>query len=108
MISPWPFTPATTAPFLGTIKLATLSQPLATVSGQYYLLSFWLDNPISGPDQEFLVNWNTNGTAANTIYSLINPPEFDWTNLKFIVLGVGSGTVLEFAAENKPEWFRAG
>jgi hypothetical protein len=80
--------------FLGDIRLATLSQPLATVSGQYYLLSLWLDNPISGPGQEFLVNWNTDDDATNTIYGLINPPEFDWTNLKFIVLGAGSRTVL--------------
>src|ERR1022692_2054365 len=33
--------------------LATLSQTLRTVSGQSYLLSFWLENPTSQPTQIF-------------------------------------------------------
>jgi subtilase family serine protease len=91
--------------FLGDDRLATLSQTLATVSGQFYLLSLWLDNPGSGSVQEFFVNWNTNGATANTIYSLIEPPAFAWVNLEFIVPAAGPGTVLEFGARNDPNYF---
>ena len=62
--------------FLGDNMLATLSQPLATVWGEYYLLSLWLDNPSPALGQEFLVNWNTNGATANAIYSISNPAVF--------------------------------
>ena len=91
--------------FLGDDRLATLSQSLATVSGQFYLLSLWLDNPESGSPQVFLVNWNTNGAAANTLYGVTNPPAFAWTNLNFIVSAAGPATVLEFGAENGPDGF---
>jgi subtilase family serine protease len=91
--------------FLGDDELATLSQTVVTVPGQSYLLSLWLDNPVSGSGQEFLVNWNTNGAAGNTIYGLTNPPAFTWTNLQFIVYASGSNTVVQFAAENIPNFF---
>jgi hypothetical protein len=91
--------------FLGDDQLATLSQSLPTVAGQYYLLSFWLDNPTSGSGQEFLVNWNTNGATANTLYGITNPPAFTWTNLQFIVPAPVSGTVLQFEAENTANYF---
>jgi subtilase family serine protease len=91
--------------FLGDDQSATLSQSLPTVAGQYYLLSLWLDNPISGSGQEFLVNWNTNAPAASTIYGITNPPAFVWTNLQFIVSAPVSGTVFEFEAENTPNYF---
>jgi hypothetical protein len=87
---------------LGDDKLATLSQSLATVPGQSYLLSLWLDNPTNSPGQEFLVNWNTSEAATNTIYSISSPPAFGWTNLQFVLLAAGSGTVLEFGAQNDP------
>jgi subtilase family serine protease len=91
--------------FLGDNQLATLSQSLPTVAGQYYLLSLWLDNPTAGSGQEFLVNWNTNGATANTLFGLTNPPAFAWTNLQFLVSAAGSGTVLEFEAQNTPDYF---
>lgn len=68
--------------------------------GQNYLLSFWLDNPVSGSVQQFAVNWNT-----TTLYSLSGPPAFSWTNFQFIVTGTGSSSVLQFAAENDPSYF---
>jgi hypothetical protein len=86
--------------FLGDNELATLSQTLATAAAQSYLLSLWLDNPTSGSGQEFLVNWN-----GGTIFGLTNPPAFTWTNLEFIVPGAGAGTVLQFGAENVPNYF---
>ncbi len=49
--------------FLGDAQVATLSQSLATVPGQCYLLSLWLDNPTSGAGQRFILNWKTNGAS---------------------------------------------
>ncbi len=86
--------------FLGDIQLATLSQTLATVPGEQYLLSLWLDNSTSGSVQKFQVNWN-----GNNIYSITNPAAFSWTNLQFIVTAASSSTVLQFGAENDPAYF---
>lgn len=91
--------------FLGDTQLASLSQTLATVSGQAYLLSFWLDNPTNGAVQRFLVNWIANGTSTNTLYDLASPPVLSWTNPRFIVTATSSGTVLQFGAENDPFGF---
>ena len=86
--------------FLGDDKLATLSQTLATVAGQNYLISFWLDNPVSGSVQQFLVNW-----SGTTLYDVTNPPAFAWTNLQFIVTASGTNAILQFGAENDPSYF---
>jgi len=80
--------------------LATLSQTLPTVSGQDYLLSFWLNNTISGSGQQFEVKWN-----GVTLYNLSNPSSFNWKNLQFAVTASGASTVLQFAAENQPNVF---
>jgi uncharacterized repeat protein (TIGR03803 family) len=81
--------------WLGSDSLGTLSQSLPTASGQNYLLSFWLDNNGSGAGQQFMVKWN-----GATVYNVVNPPVFSWTNLQFIVAARGASTVLQFAAEN--------
>ena len=86
--------------FMGDDQVATISQTLATVPGQNYLLSFWLDNPVSGSVQQFAVNWN-----STTLASLSSPPAFSWTNFQFIVTGAGSSSIFQFAAENDPSYF---
>jgi hypothetical protein len=86
--------------FLGDIQLATLSQTLATVPGEIYLLSFWLDNPTNGTTQKFQVNWN-----GITIYNVLNPSAFSWTNLRFLVTATSNNTLLQFGAENDPAYF---
>ena len=91
--------------YLGDLQLATLSQTVATMPGQTYLLSLWLENAASGGTQEFRVNWNTNTSAVNTIFRLSNPPALAWTNLEFLVTATGSSTVLQFAAENNGSYF---
>ncbi len=80
--------------------LATLSQNIPTVPQANYLLSFWLDNPTSGVPEQFEVNWN-----GTTLYNILNPPVFGWTNLTFIVGATESNTVLQFAAENDQSYF---
>src|SRR5215831_3969682 len=91
--------------FLGDTNIATLSQTLPTVPGQEYLLSFWLDNPVSGAGEKFLVNWITNSTGTNRIYSLTNPPPFAWKKLAFVVTATDTNTTLQFDAQNDQLFF---
>ena len=91
--------------FMGDISLAVLSQTLPTSPGKEYLLSFWLDNPMSGPGQQFEVNWNTNAPVTNTVYYALNPPAFTWTNFNFVLAATGTNTTLQFGAENQPNYF---
>jgi hypothetical protein len=91
--------------FLGDTQLATLSQTLATVPGQAYLLSFWLDNSSRGDGQRFLVNWIVNSGSTNTLYHLSNPPVLSWTNLQFIVFASSAASILQFGAENDSNGF---
>jgi hypothetical protein len=82
-----------------------LSQTLPTVPGRKYRLSFWLGNPVGGPGQQFLVNWNTNTAGTNQIYHLDNPPALPWTNLTFVVTATGTNTTLQFGSENNQDAF---
>ena len=79
---------------------ATLSQTLATIPGQKYLVSCWLDNPVSGATQTFSAAWD-----GTNYVSLINPPAFTWSNFQFTVVATLTNTVLQFAAENDPNYF---
>ncbi|HTY86418.1 MAG TPA: protease pro-enzyme activation domain-containing protein [Candidatus Acidoferrum sp.] len=85
--------------------LASLSQNLPTVPGQNYLLSFWWQNPSTGSPQQFQVNWNTNATSTNTLLNWVSPAVWSWTNMQFIVVATGTNTILQFRAENGPDWF---
>jgi hypothetical protein len=91
--------------FLGDNQPATLSQSISTVPGQLYLLSLWLDNPVSGSVQQFTLNWITNGLATNTLFSILDPPAFAWTNLQFLVSSAGNSATLQIIAENDPSYF---
>lgn len=91
--------------FLGDVQLATLSQTLPTIPGHSYLLSFWLDNPSTGAGQQFAVNWITNAATASQIYYITNPPVLAWTNFTFVLAATGTNTVLQFGAENVPNYF---
>lgn len=91
--------------FLGDSTLAVLYQVMPTCPGQKYLLSFWLKNPTGGSGEQFEVNWNTNGTATNTIYYALNPAAFAWTNFNFVLAAAGTNTTLQFGAENQPNYF---
>lgn len=91
--------------FLGDTQLASLSQTFSTLPGQRYLLSFWLDNPSNGMEQQFIVNWNTNSISTNTLFNTVNPPAFSWTNLQFLVSAASTNTTLQFRAENAPNYF---
>ena len=91
--------------YLGDNKAATLTQTLATVPGQKYYLSFWLDNTDTTGAGQFSVFWNTNGAASNAVMTLTNPPAFGWTNEQFLVTATGTNTTLEFMAQDYPNYF---
>jgi len=82
-----------------------ISQSIPTVAGQSYVLSFWLMNATNGTTEKFLVNWNTNSVTTNTIYNLLNPPAFDWSNLVFYVIATSTNTTLQFGGRNDPNLF---
>ena len=87
-------------------KLAYLSQTLPTLPGQSYLLSFWLNNLGGATPNQFLVDWNTNATSTNTIFSQSNVPALNnWTNMLFVVTATSTNTVLQFGLENDNYYF---
>jgi hypothetical protein len=65
----------------------SLSQDLDTIAGTTYLLSFWLQNPISYSPNYFVAKWN-----GTTLLSQSYPNLFDWTNLQFLVTASASNT----------------
>jgi hypothetical protein len=86
-------------------SLAYLSQTLPTSPGQPYLLSFWLENPVGGVPNQFLVNWNTNVGSTNNIFSQTNLMAFGWTNLQFVVTAVGTSSTLQFGFRKDLKYF---
>jgi hypothetical protein len=90
--------------FLGDVQLASLSQSFATVPGQYYWVSFWLDNPSSGSGQQFTANWITDGTVM-ALVNWASPPGFSWTNLQFLVRAAGTNSGITIEAENSANYF---
>lgn len=86
-------------------QVATLSQSVATVPGQSYLLSLWLIDPTSLTTQIFDVNWSTDGSTFNTLYALTNLSAFSWTNLTYVVTATSTSSTLQFAAENDQDYF---
>ncbi len=78
-------------------SLGFISQTLATIAGEQYLLSFWLDSPDGETPNELLVSWN-----GNTIFDEANIPAIGWTNLQFVVPATGNSAVLEFGFRDDP------
>ena len=81
---------------------ATLSQTLVTITGQQYLVSYWLLNPEAYSVETFDVSWNG---ASVTNLALENPPAFDWTNFQFVVTAADTNCTLQFAAESDVSGF---
>jgi hypothetical protein len=86
-------------------SLASLSQTIPTISGQAYLVSFWLSNPghlSSGnvTPNEFRLQWN-----GATLYDRVNMNVFTWTNLQFVASGGNASATVSFAARNDNDYF---
>jgi hypothetical protein len=81
----------------------TLSQSVATTSGEQLLVSFWLTSvPYQGATtpNDFTVKWN-----SNVLFTATNLPAFGWTNLQYVVAGATGGSSLEFDFANVPGAF---
>jgi hypothetical protein len=80
-------------------SLGYLSQTLATVPGQIYLLSFWVEN-FGNTNNELSVAWN-----GSTLYDQFNLPVFGWSNYVFAVTATNTSMVLQFGFRNDPVYF---
>lgn len=76
------------------LPVGTLSQTLPTLTGQPYLLSFWMNSPDGVVPNEFQASWN--GSRILDLVNLQAVPVAGWTNLQFIVTAAGAGSVLQF------------
>jgi len=81
-------------------SLSYLSQSVATVPGQAYVLSFWFDNPKAGTPNQF-----TASCGGLTLFSQNNLPAMGWTNLHFSFTANSASTVLQFGFRNDPAYF---
>lgn len=84
-----------------TASVAYLAQPLPTLAGQSYALSFWLSsladtNGATTPNR-FQVYWN-----GSSLYSVVNQPASGWTYHQFIVTAAGASTPLKFGFTDDP------
>ncbi|MGB7749605.1 MAG: protease pro-enzyme activation domain-containing protein [Verrucomicrobiia bacterium] len=85
--------------------LGYLSQPLPTQAGQFYLLSFWLENPSGATPNQFQVQWNTDSASTNIIFNQTNMAAFGWSNLQFVVQASTNITTLRFGFRNDSDYF---
>jgi hypothetical protein len=81
-------------------SLGYLTQNLATVPGQVYVLSFWLSNPSGDTPNQFQAQWN-----GTTVFSQSNLTGTSWTNLQFLVTATAAATTLQFGFEDNPAYF---
>jgi hypothetical protein len=77
-----------------------ISQSLATVPGQAYVVSLWLKAPAGGAPTEFLASWN-----GTNVYDRFNLPAIGWTNIRVPVVSTRANTILQFGFRNDPDFF---
>jgi hypothetical protein len=78
----------------------TLSQSIATVAGDSYDFSFWLEDGASAPDSF------TASFGADEVLDLVNPGGFGYTLEDFTVTATGTTTTIAFAASpNFAFWY---
>lgn len=80
--------------------LGYLSQTLATVPGQPYLLSLWLDSPDAATPNEFTVSWN-----GTTLFDGVNLGAIGWTNVQFVVGAMSASSLIQIGVRNDPSYF---
>lgn len=78
-------------------SLGYMTQVVPTTAGQFYSLSFWLQNvPTDGPNpNEFSVAWN-----GKTLYDHVNLGTFNWTQYDYSVQATSASTSLQFGFRN--------
>ncbi len=75
--------------------LGYLSESVATVPGQTYSVSLWLENPDGLTPNEFAVSWD-----GSTLFDETNIDDGVWTQLQFYVLASGANTLLQLGARD--------
>ena len=80
--------------------LGYLSQSFATISGQAYVVSCWLDSVDGLAPNEFSVAWN-----GATLFDRMNVAKTGWTNLQFVVLANSPSSFLQFGFRDDPAYF---
>ena len=78
----------------------SISQTLATVPGDTYSLSYWLNHNETDAENDFQVSW-----AGNVVQNLSNVSAFDWTNYTFTETATSTATVLQFSGYEVPAYF---
>jgi hypothetical protein len=72
-----------------------ISQSLATVPGQAYLISCWVNNPEGSTPNEFLLTWQ----GTNLVH-LTNITATNWSNIEATAVATGAGTLLTFGMQD--------
>lgn len=84
--------------------VGSLSQTVATLPNQQYLVSFWLtcvpDSNGVTTNNSFAAKWN-----SSALYAQSNLDAVGWTNLQFVVSATSANTTLEFDFNNDPGAF---
>jgi subtilase family serine protease len=88
----------------GDPDIGTLSQTVATIPGQPYIVSFWLTS-VSDKDGDTTPNYFAAKWNGSTLYEGTNLPAFGWTNIQYTVPATNGITTLEFDFNNVPGAF---
>jgi hypothetical protein len=81
-------------------SIGYLSQIIPVSVSNYYLVSFWLDNPASGTPNSFTCLWND-----APLFAISNSPVFAWTNIQRIVTASTNLGILKFGFRNDNAYF---
>jgi subtilase family serine protease len=101
----WPYAGVYFAALGQVSNLAYLTQPLSTLTGQFYLLSLWLANEAGATPNQFQIQWNPNATTSNIIFNQVNMGTFDYSNLVFVVQATANLTTLKLGFRNDNDAF---
>jgi subtilase family serine protease len=87
-----------------TNELSFISQPLPTLPGQPYLISFWLANPLGDTPNQFVVGWNT-ATSTNLLYNQTDSAASSYENIQLFAVATSDSTILQFGNRNDLDFF---
>ncbi len=83
-----------------TNELGSITQTLVTTPGQAYVISLFIDNPVGGATNQFVVKWN-----GYTLYSKLEVPVIHWTNMLLLASSATTNSTLEIDFRNDPDYF---
>ncbi len=83
--------------------VAELYQPIRTVPGTPYLLSFWLSNPSGSTPSLFRAQLAT-ATKTNVLFGLTNSGASGWQNYQFVAVATATNSFLQFLGRDDPDY----